>query len=96
MIYDELNKNIGFVIGDSLESQERLRFIEFLDSLEKMRQGNYDEYQIILDDPLGNSYIAGVGEGDIQILSEEYVRTEEQNEDLGISMMKTEGYSENP
>lgn len=33
--------------------------------------------------------ISGVGVGDIQILNEEYVRTVEQNGDLGISMMKT-------
>ena len=92
-INEELERNIGFVIGDSQESQERIRFNEFLKILDDMKKGIHPEYTFILDDPLGNSYITGVGENDPQVATEEYERSEEQNEELGISGMNVNNYS---
>ena len=63
-----------------------------MDSLKQMRHGLYPEYSFVLDDPLSNSYVSGIGEGDHQIVVEDYFRTEVQNEELGITDMKTENY----
>ena len=91
-VYEELDKNIGFAIGDSQETEERKKFRSFMDSLKQMRHGLYPEYSFVLDDPLSNSYVSGIGEGDHQIVVEDYFRTEVQNEELGITDMKTENY----
>jgi zinc finger protein len=52
------------------------------------------ECTLILDDPAGNSYILSLcaPEPDPQLFEEEYERTWEQNEDLGINDMNTENY----
>lgn len=91
-IYEELSKNIGFCLGDRYDDAENRRFAGFIDELKGMIEGRVFGYTLIIDDPLANSYIAGIGEGDEQITVEEYERTQEQNEELGISDMKTENY----
>ena len=55
------------------------------------------KFTFILDDPLSNSFIFPVGENknDNRLKKEEYERTFEQNEDLGINDMKVENYEEN-
>jgi zinc finger protein len=47
-----------------------------------------------LEDPLANSYVQDLyePEPDPRLSSEEYLRTEEEEEDLGLRDMKTEGY----
>ena len=55
------------------------------------------KFTFILDDPLSNSFIFPVGENkndDKRLKKEEYERTFEQNEDLGINDMKVENYEE--
>ena len=55
------------------------------------------KFTLILDDPLSNSFIFPVGDGnekDERLKKEEYERTFEQNEDLGINDMKVENYEE--
>ena len=50
---------------------------------------------MILDDPLSNSFIFPIGDNnknDTRLKKEEYERTFEQNEDLGINDMKVENY----
>jgi zinc finger protein len=91
-IYEELDKNIGFVIGDSQESEERKRFVQFMESLKQMKRGLHPEYTFIMNDSLSNSYVAGIGESDDQLIVEDYKRSEEQNEELGISDMNTDDY----
>ena len=51
---------------------------------------------IVLDDPAGNSYLQNVyaPDPDPNLKVEDYERTFEQNEDLGLNDMKTEGYEE--
>ncbi|KAG9482157.1 hypothetical protein GDO78_011055 [Eleutherodactylus coqui] len=50
----------------------------------------------VLDDPAGNSYLQNVyaPEEDPEMNVEKYERSFEQNEDLGLNDMKTEGYEE--
>lgn len=91
-IHEELSKNIGFCLGDRYDDGENKRLDSFMGGLKAMRDGEMFGYTLILDDPLANSYIAGTGEGDEQIVVEEYERTEEQNEELGLTDMKTENY----
>lgn len=94
-ILEELTKNIGFCLGDRYNESENTTMATFFKNLEDMKDGKKFDYTLIIDDPLSNSYIAGIGEGDSQIQIEEYLRTQEQNEDLGLADMKTENY-ENP
>lgn len=51
---------------------------------------------ITLDDPAGNSYIQNLyaPDPDPELEIVHYPRTKEQEDDLGISDMKTEGYEE--
>ena len=50
----------------------------------------------IMDDPAGNNYLQNLyaPDEDPQLTIEEYERTHEQNEELGLNDMKTENYGE--
>ena len=51
--------------------------------------------KFILDDPAGNSYLQNIyaPDDDPEMIVEDYERTNEQNEDLGLNDMKTENYT---
>lgn len=51
-------------------------------------------FTLILDDPLANSYIQNLyaPDDDPNLTIEDYERTHDQNEDLGLNDIKTEGY----
>jgi zinc finger protein len=51
-------------------------------------------FTLILDDPLGNSYLQNpyAPDNDPNMKVEEYERTFEQNEELGLNDIKTEDY----
>ncbi len=53
-------------------------------------------FTLIIDDPVGNSYIQNLNApaDDPKLTAEEYERTWEQNENLGLNDMKTENYLE--
>lgn len=82
-----------FVSGDSGVSDKVQKLNEFGEKIEKIIAGEMDVH-IILDDPAGNSYLQNVyaPEPDPEMKIEKYTRTFEQNEDLGLNDMKTEGY----
>lgn len=90
-----VNKN-PFVSGDSGATDRVQKLNEFGEKLEKVMAGEMSVH-IILDDPAGNSYLQNVyaPEPDPEMKTEKYVRSFEQNEDLGLNDMKTEGYQEN-
>ena len=81
-----------FSTGDS--SDNKLNdFVMKLRDLQQLKK----KFTFILDDPLSNSFIFLVGENkdnDKNLKKEEYERTFEQNEDLGINDMKVENYEE--
>uniref|UniRef100_A0A1I8FPD5 Zpr1 domain-containing protein n=1 Tax=Macrostomum lignano TaxID=282301 RepID=A0A1I8FPD5_9PLAT len=54
------------------------------------------DFRLILDDPAGNSYVQNLcaPDPDPQLLCQKYDRSEEQNESLGLTDMKTENYAE--
>lgn len=81
--------------GDSIESGERKRWTEFFAELDRAIKGER-EFTIVLTDPLAMSYVQSLaddpGRPDDQMTVEEYERTEEEEEELGLADMKTEGY----
>lgn len=87
----ELSEKLApFSIGDSASSD--FRYKDLSDVIKKLNQiisGNM-KCNIILDDPLSNSYIQNINapEPDSQLIIEEYDRTFEQNESLGLNDIK--------
>jgi len=81
--------------GDSLPSEAKETWKTFFDGIGEAIKGNR-KFTIILKDPLASSYVQNLRapDADPQIETEEYERTPEEEEDLGLSDMKTEGYSD--
>ena len=84
-----------FLCGDSSSSDRSEKLQQFGAKIDSIMAGEMDVH-VILDDPAGNSYIQNVyaPEPDPELTVEKYTRTYEQNEDLGLNDMKTEGYAE--
>jgi zinc finger protein len=98
-VRDDLKSQI-FETGpghDSLSEAEKTRWTSFFEDLDKAVAGER-EFSIILQDPLAASYVQSLaddpGQPDEQMTVEEYERTEEEEEDLGLKDMKTENYAE--
>lgn len=97
-LLDKLLKNIRdtpFTHGDSNENTKG--FDDFVSRLEGMISDKFEPFTLIINDPASNSFIFSVNhenpENDKNMIIEEYERTWEQNEDLGINDMKTENYN---
>ncbi|XP_029948331.1 zinc finger protein ZPR1 [Salarias fasciatus] len=84
-----------FVTGDSGVTGRMQKLMEFGEKLDKIVAGEMDVH-FILDDPAGNSYLQNVyaPDPDPEMTVEKYTRSFQQNEDLGLNDMKTEGYQE--
>ncbi|KAG9061217.1 nucleolar zinc-finger protein [Linnemannia hyalina] len=90
-VHDELSSKVP---GESENEPERRRvFTKFLDKLEQVMSLQIKS-TLILDDPLGNSYLQSLyaPEPDPAMTIEEYHRTFEQNEGLGLNDMRLENY----
>ncbi|KAK4120872.1 zf-ZPR1-domain-containing protein [Parathielavia appendiculata] len=83
--------------NDSLAPDEKKRWEEFFDNLSSAVKGE-KEFTIVLTDPLASSYVQSLADDpsqpDEQMRVEEYERTDEEEEELGLKDMKTEGYEE--
>lgn len=79
--------------GDSMVAAERQKWTDFFAQLDKAIDGQL-EFSMILEDPLAKSYVQSftAPEPDPQITIEEYNRTAEEEESLGLNDIKTEGY----
>lgn len=79
--------------GDSLESESKRNWKAFFDGMEEAIKGER-KFTVILRDPLASSYVQNLCAPDVDPLieTEDYERTEEEEEDLGLLDMKTEGY----
>ena len=77
--------------GDSMEEDMKLSWLHFFAGLDKAIEGKM-QYTIELEDPLAGSYVQSLTapEPDPQIEIEDYERTKEEEEDLGLSDMRTE------
>jgi zinc finger protein len=79
--------------GDSLENEAKGRWKAFFEGVDEAIKGER-KFTVILKDPLASSYVQNLmaPEKDPQIEEEEYERTQEEEEDLGLLDMKTEEY----
>lgn len=80
---------------DSLSQEERTRWNAFFEGLDAAIRGER-EFSIVLSDPLASSYVQSLADDptqpDEQMTIEEYDRTKEEEEELGLADMRTEGY----
>jgi zinc finger protein len=90
-ISESLEKVHGYSFGDSLEENRKNKWLDFQTRLNKLL--SLDEaWTLILDDALANSFVAPVTDDlkdDHQLIFEEYERSWEQNEELGLNDMDT-------
>ncbi|CAD7689995.1 unnamed protein product [Nyctereutes procyonoides] len=95
-IQELVTKN-PFTLGDSSNPGQMEKLQEFSQKLDQILQGNMKAH-FIMNDPAGNSYLQNVyaPEDDPQMKVEHYKRTFDQNEELGLNDMKTEGYETGP
>jgi zinc finger protein len=80
--------------GDSMANETKSRWDRFFDKLDRAIKVEFP-FSITLEDPLANSFVqknVDADEDDPQIRTEEYERTAEEMEDLGLADMITEGY----
>lgn len=86
----------GLQPGDSMTTQTREQWNAFFDKLDRALKAEFP-FSITLVDPLANSFVQKNTDGDEpdpQISVEEYERTEEEMEELGLNDMKVEDYHE--
>ncbi|BAE58799.1 ZPR1 zinc-finger domain-containing protein [Aspergillus flavus] len=81
--------------GDSMASDTKEKWTRFFSRLDAAINGDM-KFVITLEDPMANSYVQDLCAPavDHQITTEEYTRTEEEEEELGLKDMKLEGYEE--
>jgi zinc finger protein len=81
--------------GDSTVSATKTKWDDFFSQLSSAIDGEV-KFTIVLSDPLASSYVQSFAapEPDAQMKVEDYERTEEEEEDLGLRDMKTEGYED--
>ncbi|KAK3065703.1 hypothetical protein LTS18_002502 [Coniosporium uncinatum] len=82
--------------GDSMVSDAKVKWDEFFGQLDKAVSGE-TPFTVVLEDPLAGSYVQSMnddGTPDARMQIEEYERTEEEEEELGLKDIKTEGYEQ--
>lgn len=90
---DNATSNTG---GDSLASEEKTKWNAFFEGLDVAIAGD-KPFTVILTDPFASSFVQPLVDPpapDPKITKEYYDRTEEEEEELGLRDMKTEGYEE--
>lgn len=81
--------------GDSMDSASKEKWNAFFSQLDSAINGDV-KFVIVLEDPLASSYVQSftAPAPDPQIKVEDYERTQDEEEELGLRDMKTEGYEE--
>ncbi|KAF5538233.1 zinc finger ZPR1 [Fusarium mexicanum] len=82
--------------GDSLASDEKSEWTAFFDGLDTAIRGE-KPFTIILTDPFASSYVQPLVDPpapDPKIHREQYTRTDEEEDELGLKDMKLENYGE--
>ena len=90
-IIDQLTKENPFADGDSSINENKQHFDYVISELNAMADGK-KPFTIILDDPMSNSFIQKYEIKDPKPIIEDYERTYEQNEELGLNDIKTEEF----
>lgn len=87
-VQNEIMEHAPSAFGDSLTSTESQNFQTFIRRLFDFKTTVSEPYTIILEDPLANSFIGKLSdEEDTQVEFVAFERSEEQNDDLGLSDM---------
>lgn len=81
--------------GDGMAADSKQQWENFFTMLTDAIEGRKD-FTLILQDPLAGSYVQSLTapEPDPKIELEDYTRTHEEEEDLGLNDIKTEGYEQ--
>lgn len=89
------DENYDLKPGDSMAHKERETWDRFFSRLSAAINGQL-KFTMILEDPMANSYVQDIYEPapDPRLRIEDYERTDEENEDLGLKDMKVEGYEQ--
>lgn len=104
-VYTNLRDNNPFAMGDSAnlhhsndESTSKQKFKDYLTKLRKYANGEIFPFTLVLRDPMGNSFIsAPLGshlppEADEHLDIEDYTRTYEEDDDIGLVHMNTKDF----
>ncbi|KAK2754839.1 nucleolar zinc-finger protein [Arachnomyces sp. PD_36] len=88
-------ENLDLEASDSMTVDYKSKWVRFFDRLDSAIKGEL-KFSMTLEDPLANSYVQDLfsPEPDPQLKIEDYTRTDEEDDDLGLKDMKTEGYEE--
>ncbi|CAL5322934.1 unnamed protein product [Camellia sinensis] len=90
-ISENLERVHGFTFGDSLDDSKKRKWLDFRARLNKLLSVE-DPWTLIIDDALANSFVAPATDDvkdDHQLSFEEYERSWEQNEELGLNDIDT-------
>ncbi|RLV90786.1 Zinc finger protein ZPR1 [Spathaspora sp. JA1] len=90
-VREELHGRVFTQSSDSMDEETKTRWTSFFARLDDAISGNIP-FTIIMEDPLASSYIQNVyaPDNDPNMIIEEFERTFEQNESLGLNDMKTD------
>ncbi|KAL5111788.1 Zinc finger protein ZPR1 [Taenia crassiceps] len=95
LIRDKLKSMNPLLFGDSADLEEKTRQLATTcDKIDEVLSLERRDVHLVLNDPAGNSYLQSLNpEGsDDRLEVEEYQRSRKQNEELGLTDMKTENY----
>eukprot|EP00501_MAST-03F_sp_TOSAG23-6_P002449 GSMAST32.ASY1.ANO1.2558.1 assembled CDS len=92
---DQIKEVSSFYMGDSAPVESRQKFEEFFSQINKAVNGEMD-FTVILSDPSAGSWVYNPTHPipDEFIVNEDYERTEEENEELGINQMYCPEYDD--
>ncbi|CCD24549.1 zinc finger-containing protein ZPR1 NDAI_0D02350 [Naumovozyma dairenensis CBS 421] len=90
-VYDELESRVFSQTSDSMDEATKERWVSFFGRLKEAIAGKV-KFTVIMVDPLAGSYIQNVyaPDADPNMTIEDYERTKEQNDELGLSDIKVD------
>lgn len=90
-VYEELHTRVFTQTSDSMDEETKQRWTSFFAKLQDASQGKIG-FTIVMEDPLASSYIQNVyaPDNDPNMIIEEFERSHEQNEDLGLNDIKVD------
>ncbi|KAJ1794627.1 nucleolar zinc-finger protein [Coemansia sp. RSA 2399] len=95
-VHEELDRKVPFLDGDSTTVERREKFQRFLSKLDSAADGQIFPLTLILDDPMAHSYVQNIyaPDEDPNMVAEDYERSFEQNEELGLNDINVDSYDD--
>lgn len=91
---DQLDGTFFHDSADETTKQQMKRFLDTFEAVMKLEQ----VITLVLEDPAGNTYVQSLSDDDAEpddkLTLERYDRSFQDNEELGLNDMKTEGYEQ--